>query len=182
MDWFTPLVGFLGVVIGLGFQELRIRRERKDKYKDMVFEKRLDAHQGAYYWCMRLLNLMWAHKLMRDGGVKVAVGEAWEATEWLNKNALYLDEGSRARMNVFFEYVAKTGRKYLDEKRRGNIDIEEETRNLLENLREVVSSIKRGIGVRYLPERGMLGVDIGRWESDDEVVKRIVELVKEEMR
>ena len=49
MDWFPAVMTLVGVLIGVGIQELRFWHERKDKYKDMVFEKRLAAYQGAYY-------------------------------------------------------------------------------------------------------------------------------------
>lgn len=62
MDWITPLVGFLGLAIGFGYQEYKIRHERKDKYKDMVFGKRLESHQGAYYQCHRLVGFMMPEK------------------------------------------------------------------------------------------------------------------------
>ena len=114
MDWVTAVIGLVGVIVGVGIQEFRIWRERKDKYKDMVFEKRLDAHQGAYYWCMTLFELMLPPKLMKDGGVKVAAEETLKATDWLNKNALYLDEDSRVVMNLFFRYISETCYKYLD--------------------------------------------------------------------
>jgi hypothetical protein len=118
----------------------------------MVFEKRLDAHQGAYYWCMRLLKVIRPHRLMKDGGPGVVVAEWWEATEWLNKNALYLDEGSRAKMNDFLYYISVTSPKYLDEKEKNKINVEEELRNLVTNLGDVLSSIKKGVGAEYLPE------------------------------
>jgi hypothetical protein len=118
----------------------------------MVFEKRLDAHQGAYYWCMRLVKVGRPNTLMKDGGVKAAVEVYWEAAEWLNKNTLYLDENSRAKMAGFLHYMSKASVKYTDEKERRNINIEEEVRNLIKNMDEVLSSIERGIGVKYLPK------------------------------
>jgi hypothetical protein len=177
-DWFPAVMTLVGVLVGVGVQELRIWRERRDKYKDMVFEKRLDAHQGAYCRCMRLFDVMLPNKLMCDEGVRVAMKEAAETLDWLDKNALYLDEDSRVRMVVFVRYMCGTAERYLDGTQRKNISIEEETRKLLLSLREVVSSIKRGVGVKYLPEREISTASVGAVPLD-ELVGRMVGLAKE---
>jgi hypothetical protein len=182
MDWFTPLVGFLGVAIGLGFQELKIRRERKDKYKDMVFERRLDAHQGAFYECMRLLKFVMPDKLVVEGGVAVAIEETMEAHEWLNKNALYLDGDSRTKVSALFNYICETAIKYKDEKWRKNINIGEETRKLIDNLSEALGCIERGIGVEYLPERKKLIESIDTEKQLDELIGAEERLMEKEKR
>jgi uncharacterized FlaG/YvyC family protein len=105
-----------------------------------------------------------------------------EAVEWLNKNALYLDEDSKVKMEGLFIYLANTSSKYVDKTERKNIDLEEETRKLLENMRKVVSSIKRGVGVKYLPEREISSVDIEERKSLDDVVREITELMREQMK
>jgi hypothetical protein len=182
MDWFPAVMTLVGVLVGVGVQEFRIWREKKDKYKDMVFEKRLDAHQGAYCWCMRLFDVMLPNKLMRGEGVRVAMKEASEALDWWDKNALYLDEDSRIKMNIFIQYMCETVYKYVDETGRKNISIEEETRKLLQNSREVVSSIKRGVGVKYLPEPRISSVTLAGMKSLDELVERMAELAREQMK
>jgi len=153
MDWLTPVMGIIGVVVGAGIQEFRIWREKKDKYMDMVFEKRLDAHQGAYYWCMRLLKVALPINLTQDGGVQVAVEEINEAMEWVDKNALYLDEDSRIEIGELFKFVNVTSSKYVDRRNIEGINSEEERQKVVKKVREVLSSITRGIGVKYLPEQ-----------------------------
>jgi hypothetical protein len=152
MDWLTPLVGFLGLGIGLGYQEYRIRRERKDKYKDMIFEKRVEAHQGAYYRCYRLQEFLLPYRLVKDGGTKALDGEFYKYKDWLNKNALYLDGVSRIKIHMFLYYAVKTGRKYGDKQWIKNMNVKEQTLELNRNLAETLESIQKGIGVKYLPE------------------------------
>jgi hypothetical protein len=171
MDWFTPFVGFLGVAIGLGYQEYRIRRERKDKYKDIVFEKRLDAHQGAFYHCVRMLKFAMPDKLITDGGFAVAIKETLEGHEWLNKNALYLDRDSRTKMGLFFNYICETAIKYKDEKWRRNVNIGEETEKLMDNVAEMLACIERGVGGEYLPERNELVKSIDTEKMLDELIE-----------
>jgi len=182
MDWFPAVMTLVGVLIGVGIQEFRIWRERKDKYKDMVFERRLDAHQGAYHQCMRLLKFVMPDKLVVDGGAEVAIKETLEAHEWLNKNALYLDGDSREKVSNLFRYICETGLKYKDEKWRENINIGEETRKLLEKLVEALVCIERGIGVEYLPERKMVIESIETEKLLDELIADEERLIGKQKR
>ena len=152
MDWFPAVMTLVGVLVGLGVQEFRIWRERKDKYKDIVFEKRLEAHQDAHYRCKRLLGVMMPYKLMKDAGKKAAIEEIGKYYEWRNKNALYLDRDSRIKMNMLFKYVLDAVEKYEDGEWLKNINVREETQKLNENIVEVLYSIEKGLGVDYLPE------------------------------
>lgn len=182
MDWFPAVMTLVGVLVGLGVQEFRIWRERKDKYKDMVFEKRLDTHQGAYYQCMRILNLIMPHILMSDEGASVAVKEAWNAYEWLDKNRLFLDDDSSFKMNCFFQYACETAYKYTDEEGRKNIDVEEETRRLFEIVVDVTASIRKGIGVEYLPEPKIFIKDIEVKKELDKTVEKMKRFIEEQKR
>jgi len=180
MDWLPAVMTLVGVLVGLGVQEFRIWRERKDKYKDMVFEKRLDAHQGAYYQCMRVLNLIMPHVLMRDGGASVAIKEAWNTYEWLDKNRLFLDDDSSLKISRFLQYACETASKYKDEEGRKNINVEEEARKLFEIIGDVSVSIRRGIGVEYLPEPKILGDDIEAKKALDKAIEGMKRFVEEE--
>jgi hypothetical protein len=152
MDWFPAVMALVGVLVGVGVQELRLWRERKDKYKDMIFEKRVEAHQGAYYRCYRLQEFLLPYRLVKDGGIKALDGELYRYKDWLNKNALYLDGVSRTKIYMFLYYAVKTGRKYGDRQWIKNMDVREETLALNGNLAETLNSIQKGIGVKYLPE------------------------------
>jgi hypothetical protein len=176
MDWLTGVMGIIGVVVGAGIQEFRLWRERKDRYKDMVFEKRLEAHQGAYYWCKKLLGVTMPHKLMKEGGLKTVNEKLGEATEWLDKNTLYLDRKSVLGVSDFFLYVGRTSLKYKDEKGRSGVNIKEETRRLAESWWAVSSSLQKGMGVEYLPKQE-ISVDRIEMEKEfDEAVGYVEEL------
>jgi hypothetical protein len=142
-----------------------------------VIEKRLDAHQGAYYWCERLFKSMMPHRLMKAEGVGVVIKEFWEAQEWRIKNELYLDKGSRKELSRFFLYVGKKIVKYKDEEWRRNINIKEETRELSKNSVEVLASIERGIGFKYLPEQKISSENIEVEQLLDEAVKGMEEII-----
>lgn len=177
MDWFAAVMALVGVAVGVGAQELRLWREKKDKYKDMVFEKRLDAHQGAYYRCMKLCNLLLPHKLIKTEGLRAGASELLESIDWMNKNALYLNEDSRVKLGEFLHFLAKRGSEYVYKSNAKNVNIEEEMRKLLIERNRVIGSIKKGIGVKYLPEIGISGVDVEGQRSFDETVKEMTELV-----
>ena len=57
-EWWVPLVGLFGVLVGVGITEFRLWAERKDRYRIMTFEKRLQVHQEAYRLCMEQAMLM----------------------------------------------------------------------------------------------------------------------------
>jgi hypothetical protein len=179
MDWFPAVMTLVGVLIGVGIQEFRIWRARKDKYGDMVFEKRLDAHQGAYYWCKRLTVSVRPDRLLRDGGVEAGIKEVWRGLEWLDKNALYLDEDSRLKVNNFIVYIAGIIVRYRDKKWRKNIEVEEEMQKVLEKVVEVVTSIERGIGVKYLPEQKIPIVSIESIEMQKIYDEFLEEMIKD---
>lgn len=182
MDWFAAVMTLIGVLVGVGIQEFRIWRERKEKYKDMVFEKRLDAHQEGYYRVMRLCLAMLPNEIMKEGGSKVAVERLQEAEEWRDKNALYLTEDTMEKIDDLLEYAADTGCKYANEAERKNISIEEETQKVLRNAGIVSASIKKGVGVKHLPKNDVLGVRILERKSLDEHVGEVIELVKKRMK
>jgi hypothetical protein len=152
MDWFPAVMTLIGVFVGVGVQELRIWRERKDKYKDMIFEKQLEAHQGAYYRCHRLVGFMMPEKLVEDGGIEALAAELDEYREWISKNALYLAGDSKTKMNMFFYYAFKKGKKYTDKEWIKTMNVKEESAELYKNFIEVLLSVQRGIDVKYLPE------------------------------
>ena len=178
MDWFPAVMGLVGVAVGVGIQEFRIWRERKDKYKDMIFEKRLETHQGAYYRCQRLVDFMMPDALVEDEGVKALIDELWEYKEWLDKNTLYLDGDSRAKINMLINYAVRTAKKYRDEEWIKKIDVGKETAQLHKNIVEVLMSIKRGVGVDYLPEEKVQIEDSYLYELFGEVVERAERRVK----
>ena len=155
MDWFPAVMTVVGVLIGVGIQELRIWRERRDKYRDMVFEKRLDAHQGAYYQCMRLSKVSMPWHLVEDGGVENVSKEIDEATEWLNKNALYLDEDSRERMEDLMIFLNISASKYEEERDKGGKNDKKVRNKVVGEVGKVLYTLKKGIGVKHLTEQEM---------------------------
>jgi hypothetical protein len=185
MDWFPAVMTVVGVLVGVGVQEFRIWRERKDKYKDMIFEKRLDAHQGAYYRCTKLAQSVRPDRLLRDGGAEEAINESWECLDWLNGNALYLDENSRFKMTNFILYVSQMGSKYMDKELRKTIEVEKQVEGVTRRLVAVCGSIKKGIGVKYLPEEelkvSMESIEMQKMLDEllDKMVRNSKKLTKE---
>jgi len=182
MDWFPAVMTLVGVLVGLGFQEFRFRRERKDRYKDMIFEKRLEAHQGAYHRCFRLLEFMFPYRLMRGGGEAALLDEMVEYSDWLNKNTLYLDRDSRTKINLLFDYAMTRIEKYRDKEWVANINVKEEMVELSARMVEVVVSISKGVGVEYLPE-GKLRIEGGVVQRIvRDAVERMEEMVRREQK
>jgi TPR repeat protein len=134
VEWITGLFTLLGAAIGAGISEYRNWRERKNRLRIMTFEKRLEAHQKAYYWCHKLnevLNISNKSEIHRISN---------EAREWWNNNSLYLDAVSRSKMVGLFNLAHM----YADDHESGNY--------VWERLWETFKAIVSGIGFEYLPE------------------------------
>jgi hypothetical protein len=180
MDWFPAVMALIGAGIAVGAQELRFRRERKDKYKDMVFEKRLDAHQEVYYRLRGLLRFMLPHRLMQEGGVKALGKEISECDKCVARNALYLARDSRREIIMFLEYARKRGKRYIDEEWVKSVNVRKETEELVHNMAEVLNSVEKGIGVKYLPEEKMRLENSFIQEIYDETVDKAERLARKQ--
>ncbi|MHA1971577.1 MAG: hypothetical protein ACTSW1_01220 [Candidatus Hodarchaeales archaeon] len=92
----TAWIGVIGVIggaiIGAGIQEFRLWGERKDKYRVMSFDRRLEAHQQAFA-ALHELN-----RILNTGVSKDIDRTAIETRKWWDKNCLFLDEKSRSLM------------------------------------------------------------------------------------
>lgn len=170
MDWFPAVMTLVGVLVGVAIKEYGIRRERKDKYKDMVFEKRLEAHQEVYCRLIGLLGFISPNRLMEEGGTKALRKELLECTKCVNRNALYLAKDSRRGIVVFLDYARKTGNMYADEEWVKSVDVKKEEDKLLNNMRVVLGSVEKGIGAEYLPEEKTRIEESFREELHDEVL------------
>ncbi len=147
-EWWVPLVGLFGVLIGVGITEFRLRMERKDRYRIMTFEKRLQVHQELYRLCMEqamLLNELHAKGL--EASEKFLKSHD-EIKEWLNHNCLYIDTRSwRAVINAFFA-ASIYGRDFAEQRQ----TIDKAYEYARSEFTKCLSSIAKGVGAKYLPE------------------------------
>jgi hypothetical protein len=84
-EWIAALIGFLGVILGVGIQEFRRWRESREKYQVVIFPKRLEAHQKAFEWCQKLNVALNSRKANEIHEV------ATKFRKWWNANCFYLD-------------------------------------------------------------------------------------------
>ena len=152
MEWFVGIFTLLGVMLGLGYSEYRNRQERKERFRVMTFEKRLQKHQEALSLCIRLSVLTTPRKLEEgEEGSRSLLDYMDETTNWFIDNCLYLDERSRLRMIEVLNYATKEGRKFLEV---GDtpIDREQKLKLLVKELRKTMECLSQGVGAKYLPE------------------------------
>jgi hypothetical protein len=152
-DWITPIVGFIGVIIGIASVEIRLSREKKERYQVMTFEKRLEVHQQAFGWCLRISNLLgksWGD-LGREGNTAQAMtlDELYnEANEWYFNNCLYLDDDSRRNMFAAIGIPLDRAGQLTNNVQATNEFIQQSR----DTLRETMRHITKGIGSEYLPD------------------------------
>lgn len=135
MEWVAAIVG---VIIGAAIQEFRHWRESKERFRVMTFEKRLEAHQRAYYWCHKL------NEVLNPSNSEEIHKVASEAREWWDSNCLFLDANSRHKMVELINLAHF----YADGNKLGE--------DVWSALMKAWKTIVAGIGVEYLPEMSEL--------------------------
>ncbi|MBA7472089.1 hypothetical protein ES707_07409 [subsurface metagenome] len=137
-DWQIALIGLLGVIIGILATAFWNWRERKERFKVMTFEKRLEAHQLAFYW-----NQTIYHSLSSRDAEQISKCIR-EAQEWWNGNCLLLDEKSQKS----FLSVFNSGNRYSRNIRRPGSEPEAE--RIWDDLNNNLADIIQGIGAEHL--------------------------------
>lgn len=97
--WNYIIAILIGAAIPLIIQKIQSREkrkffelERKDKFRMAAVEKRLDAHQKAYAFCMHSFEVMFSHN-------EEEVQRVFQEGQTLMENySLYLENGTRKKM------------------------------------------------------------------------------------
>lgn len=137
------IFGLVGVVVGSGlvllYNYYRDRREREEKYRVMLYEKRLEVHQKAFYYVQKLLDPLndYLNGYGYPNDEKLAAIYR-EAKEFHHLNSLYLDEGSRTDMmraiySIEFYFEG-----------------DEEIKDAFDQLRKAREAIMSGIGMKHI--------------------------------
>ena len=150
MDWVTAVVGLIGVIIGAGIQEFRHWRESKQRYQVMTFDKRLQIHQEAVAWCMKIATNMTPSKLREKQDIERLLGHAETAQQWLINNCLFLDSNSHASMLNVLDFAMDKAKKCVNGVPT-TIDKEEEA-EIAKRIGKATKCIAQGVGVKYMPD------------------------------
>lgn len=135
-EWLNPVIGIIGVIIGVGITEIRQWIERKEKYQALIFEKRLKVHQEALAYCYLAYHSINSDKEKQEKDNKISEMEKW----WEN-NCLLLDEKSRRKM---LDLIGEA-RSYIH-------GFEKSQTRYLQTFRETLKTIAEGIGTKHLIE------------------------------
>jgi len=146
-EWITAIIGLAGVVIGVGITEFRRWMERKERYKEMVFEKRLNVHQEAYYLCCKLMIALHLLKVVEKKNNTDCVKAVARIHDWWPHKCLYLDNHSQG---LILE-VLRLSTHQVDNIMEGKID-EVLDVHIDRMFNKTLECIARGIGVKYLPD------------------------------
>jgi hypothetical protein len=147
-DWGIALIGVGGIIVGAIITEVRYWLDRKQRFRVMTFEKRLQVHQDAYRLCMEQALLM--DELRRKG---LEVSERFlkshdETREWLNRNCLYLDKRSHKAIIEAFFATSIYGRDFAEKRE----TINQAYDYAHSKLEDCLKFTTEGIGAEYLPE------------------------------
>jgi len=139
-EWVTPIIGLVGVFIGVGITEFRLWRESEERYRIITFEKRLVIHQEALSNCYRVYHHIFSRKTQEKKNTAINEMENW----WEN-NCLLLDEKSRRKTLDFIG----DARDYANK-------ITESQSEFMRTNREALNAISQGIGIKHLKENPTL--------------------------
>jgi len=156
-DWQIPFIGLLGAIIGILATAFWNWRERKERFKVMSFEKRLEAHQLAFYW-----NQTIYHSLSSRDPEQISKCIR-EAQEWWNSNCLLLDKKSQKS----FISVFNSGNRYSRNIRRPGSEPEAE--RIWDDLNTNLADIIKGIGAEHLQR-----IDDGNIEEERQGRNRVI--------
>ena len=92
MEILNGIFVIVGVVVGWLISVYQFKSERKDKFRLASIEKRLEAHQLAYSYCMKAFDTMFSddneviRKIIKEGQT------------FMSNFSLYLEKGTRRKM------------------------------------------------------------------------------------
>lgn len=151
--WIGAIIGFIGVILGIVIVEVRLWRERKERYQVVTFEKRLEVHQQAFSWCVKMathLGQSYGEISSDEANLhSITLNELYEeATDWYGNNCLYLDEASRKSIFDAIGLLLDRAEQLMNNTR--------ETSQFVQQARKTVGKTMRyianGLGVKYLPD------------------------------
>jgi len=147
-DWAIVLTGLFGVIIGALITFLIHWWERKERYQVITFDKRLEVHQQAFYWCSKSylgFKRVTRRELKSPSNLLTT---AKEAMEWWQNNCLYLDEDSRISMLQAILAILQRTDKIISKGEQVTSEDDEVRTQIMKALNCIIT----GIGAKYLPE------------------------------
>ncbi len=156
-DWQVAFIGLLGVILGILATAFWNWKERKERFKVIAFEKRLEAHQLAFYWNQTIYHSLGSGDAER---IRKSISEA---QEWWNGNCLLLDERSQKS----FISIFNSGNRYARNIQRPELEAERIWDDLNKNLADII----QGIGAEHLPRVEDQNIRNERQDKDGEKTK-----------
>jgi hypothetical protein len=145
-EWFSPLIGLIGVILGVLATSFWKWLEQKEKYRDKTFEKTLVCYQTLYTFNQKLYEQINGN----NTNVTILNSTSNVLKEYMNSNSLYIDETTRESTIGLYN----DARNYSNNLTNLNVEatiINNSKDKLIASLNKNFEYIQKGAGVAYLP-------------------------------
>ena len=141
------ILGLLGVILGITASAFWQWSEHEERYREMMFEKRLAIHQEAFTLTTQIRTKL----LLAVSGKSIPSQSELESDfiemrEWWKANCLYLDPRSRKAFLDLFTNLHEYAASYTHE----------DAKECLELTAITAKKIVQGIGEEYIPEMDLI--------------------------
>ena len=136
------------------------QREREEKYRLMLYEKRLEAHQRGFFLFEDLKDtLPDSIEGMNEAGVAAVDELECQVDEWWVSNRFYLDEESRRKIRVATRHVDNLVHDYglpndspVDWNDHQRVLWRSDHNECLKSIENAVIALEKGIGMKHIEE------------------------------
>jgi hypothetical protein len=144
--WFPPLIGLIGVIVGVLATSFWKWLEQKEKYRDKTFEKTLECYQTLYTFNQKL------HDQINGNNINVTILNSTSNVlkDYMNSHSLYIDETTRKSTIGLYNDTRNYSINLINPNVEAAI-INNSKDKLIASLNKNFEYIQKGAGVAHLP-------------------------------
>ncbi len=112
-DWIVALTGLLGAVIGALIAEISHWADRRQRFRAMILEKRLEIYQEMAAYCFKIANFIGALDKEKKESIENLFNGNKDLQNYANEHFLYIDDRSLAAIATANKAVDETIEEFI---------------------------------------------------------------------